>query len=289
MARTAAASLPGRTNRKFLIVALLFGALTAVLFYALTANRTGTSKATSNSPTDVPVVVARVPIRQRTAVTADMLEVKSLPAGAIVAGAFTGIGDIVGKVTKFPIDANQQVVASAVVDTSRPAAGAALALVVPTGRRAMSIQASQLSNAGGLILPGDYVDLVWACCQDRTVVTRTLFRNVQVAAIAQTLISSGPVDVAGSATSTAGGADAPIAADAAAPLPEAVTMTLLLTPQESQQLFLAEQTGKIRAVLRNVGDQDLAETPPSSFLEIAPVDLLKALPEALKPDGFKTQ
>jgi len=228
-----------------------------------------------------------VPIRQRTAITADMLELKSLPADVRVAGAFAGVGDIVGKVTKYPIDANQQVVASAVVDTSKPAIGAALALVVPTGRRAMSIQASQLSNAGGLILPGDYVDLIWACCQDKTVAARTLFRNVQVAAIDQDLISSGPVDAKASATVAAGGADAPIAADAGKPLPTAVTMTLLLTPQESQQLFLAEQTGKLRAVLRNVGDQDLAETPPSSFLDIAPVDLLKSLPDAFKPEGFK--
>ena len=64
MARTAAGSLPGRTNRKFLIVALLFGALTAVLFYALTANRTSTSKTSTTSTTQVQVVVARVPIRQ---------------------------------------------------------------------------------------------------------------------------------------------------------------------------------------------------------------------------------
>ena len=35
MARTVAGATPGRTNRKFLIVALLFGAVTAALFYAV--------------------------------------------------------------------------------------------------------------------------------------------------------------------------------------------------------------------------------------------------------------
>jgi len=286
MARTAAGSLPGRTNRKFLIVALLFGALTAVLFYALTANRTSTSKASTASTTQVQVVVARVPIKQRTSITADMLELKNVPADARVAGAVAGVNDVVGKVTKFPIDINQQVATSAIVDTTKPAIGAALDVVIPAGRRAMSIQASPLTNAGGLILPGDYVDIVWICCQDKTVVAKTLLRNIQVAAIDQGIISSGPVDVKGSATPSAGG-NAPIAADQAAPLASAVTTTLLLTPTESQQLFLAETTGKLRVVLRNVGDQDLVDTPPSSFMDIAPADLLKALPDALKPEGFK--
>ncbi len=150
MARTAAGSMPGRTNRKFLIVALLFGALTAVLFYALTANRTSTSKASTASTTQVQVVVARVPIKQRTSITADMLELKNVPADARVAGAVAGVNDVVGKVTKFPIDVNQQVAASAIVDTTKPAIGAALDVVIPAGRRAMSIQASPLTNAGGL-------------------------------------------------------------------------------------------------------------------------------------------
>jgi Flp pilus assembly protein CpaB len=215
-----------------------------------------------------------------------MLEIKSVPADTRVTGAVAGVTDVVGKVTKFPIDVNQQVSTSAIVDTTRPAAAAALDVVIPAGRRAMSIQASQVQNAGGLILPGDYVDLVWICCSDKLVVAKTLFGNVQVAAIDQTIISSGPVAVGSSATPAAG-ANEPIADDVAKPVPSAVTMTLLLTPAQSQQLFLAELTGKLRAVLRNVGDQDVANTPPSTYLDIAPVDLLKALPDALRPDGFK--
>lgn len=286
MARTAAGSMPGRTNRKFLMVALLFGALTAVLFYALTANRSGGAKTATTSATQGPVVVARIAIPQRTSITADMLEVKSLPVDAQVAGAFNSLTDVVGKVTKFPIDVNQQVAASAIVDTTRPAVGAALDVVIPAGRRAMSIQASQLQNAGGLILPGDYVDIEWICCQDKAVAATTLLRNIQVAAVDQTLISSGPVDL--STTPTAGG-NAPIAADQAKAEPSAATMTLLLTPTESQQLFLAETTGKLRAVLRNVGDQDMPNTPPSSILDIVPAALLKALPPALQPAGFGQQ
>ncbi len=280
MARTVAGSAPGRTNRKFLIVALLFGALTAALFYALTARDSG-EPASAVSAGDVQVVVARVPIRQRTTITADMLQVKSIPLNAKIDGAYASITDAAGKVTKFPIAVNQQVVTASVVDVAKPVTDAALSYVIPTGRRAMSIQASQLSNAGGLILPGDYIDLVWICCTDRSVATKTLLRNVQVAAIAQTLVNSGPVGAA------AGSSDAPVPVDAGQPLPDAVTMTLLLSPTEAQQLFLAEQTGKLRAILRNVGDQDLVDTPVTLITEIVPVEALKALPAELRPEGYK--
>ena len=161
MARSVAGAAP-RTNRKFLIVAILFGALTAALFYALTA-RTDESTGTSSkaSAGDTPVVVAATGIRQRTVVTAEMLKVVNLPADALAAGAISRPDQLVGKVARFPIEAGQQVVTSAVIDREHPVAGDALTLVVPDGRRAMSIQASQVVNAGGLILPGDYVDLVW--------------------------------------------------------------------------------------------------------------------------------
>ena len=283
MARTVAAP-GGRTNRKFLIVALLFGALTAVLFYAMTSNRGGGSSRTSTAVGDQQVVVAKVAIKQRTAVTADMLELKSVPLNTVIVGAYANIADAVGKVTKFPVEINQQVVAAGVVDTAHPLGDVALAEVVPGGRRAMSIQASQVLSAGGLVLPGDFVDIVWAWPKDSSVFSKTILHNVQVAAVAQNIVASGPVTSgAGAVTS-----DAPAAAVSGKPTPDAVTLTLLLTPEESQQVFLAEQTGILRADLRGVGDQDVADTGLIKINQLVPVDLLKDLPEPVKPPLLKT-
>jgi len=290
MARSVAGVAPGRTNRKFLIVALLFGAVTAALFYAVTA-RGGSSTSTSKaSAGDATVVVAKVPIKQRTTITADMLELKSISASAVVGGAYTNVNDAVGKVTKFPIDLNQQIVASAVVDIANPVGAAALADVVPTGRRAMSIQASQVLSAGGLILPGDYIDLVWLCCDKtggQTVAAKTLLRNVQVAAVAQSIVNSGPVN---SATPGAGtSSDAPVSAGGAQPTPDAVTVTLLLTPQEAQLVFLAEQTGLLRADLRGIGDQEAPDSGVTLFTDLIPLDAFNNLPAGLKPSFTKPQ
>ncbi len=294
MARTAAGSLPGRTNRKFLIVALLFGALTAVLFYALTANRTSSNgKTSTTSSAQVQVVVARVPIRQRTSITADMVELKSVPVDARVAGAVAGVTDAVGKVTKFPIDANQQVSTTSIVDTSKPIGVAALAQVVPDGRRAISISATQVLTAGGLLLPGDYVDVVWECCSgglqwqangktqttSAVIFTRPVVQNVQVAAVAQSIVPSGPV---GKAT-PGSGSDNPVAADTPPQTPDASTITLLVTPDQAGALMMAESIGKLRASLRNPGDTNLIEAQAETqFItpNLIPADLMKIIQDA---------
>jgi pilus assembly protein CpaB len=283
-------------NRRFLLVAILLAGLSAALVYAKISANGASSTTTKVVAGEQQVVVAKVPIKERTTITAAMLEVKAVPLNSVAVGAFTNIQGAVGKVTKFPVETNQQLVDSAVVDTSRPIVGAALSYVVPTGKRAMSISASQVANAGGLILPGDWVDIIWGCCSDKPVVTKTLLRNIQVVAVAQSIVPSGPVNdanptaAAGATVTTAPGPSTnPVAASAGVAVPDASTVTLLLTPAEVQVLFLAEANGRLRLDARGVGDQDTPDTGNTIITqpELLPVDALSALPDALKPDGYK--
>jgi len=282
MARSIAAS-QGRTNRRFLFIALLLAGLSAVLIYAVLArNGSGDGGGSSSSGPGSAVVVARTAIKQNTVVTAEMLQLKEVPADGIITGAYLATEDAVGKVTKFPIEANQQVVASSVIDLENPASTDALAAVVPAGRRAISVSVGQVTNAGGLILPGDFVDVVWTCCDDKEVVAKTILRNVQVAAIAQSKIDSGPAVGEGN---TSG----PISAGDEEPIPEAVTTTLLLTPDEAQAAFLAEQSGKLRFSLRGLGDEQIVDPDFLLLTELLPEAVLAGLPENLKPDGYKQE
>jgi pilus assembly protein CpaB len=217
-----------------------------------------------------------------------MLEVKSVPANAVATGTFSNIEEVVGTVIKFPIEVNEQVKATAVVDTSNPVADAALSLVVPIDKRAVSIQASQLINAGGLILPGDWVDVVWSCCGDTPVISKHLLRNVQVAAVAQTIVSSGPV-TSSTPSAPVGGTSDPVAADAASPVPDAATVTLLVTPDEAQRIHLAEQNGRFRVDLRGVGDQNTPDTRYTLITDLLPIEELNTLPDTLKPEGYKPE
>jgi pilus assembly protein CpaB len=295
MAQRVAGTAPGRMNRRFLLVAILLAGLSAALVYAKISANDGTSTTSKAAAGDQQVVVAKIPILQRTTITAAMLEIRSVPLNTVAVGAFTSIPGAVGKVTKFPVEVNQQVVDSAVVDTTRPAADASLSFVVPTGKRAMSVSASQVANAGGLILPGDWVDIIWGCCSDKPIVSKTLLRNIQVAAVAQSIVPSGPVTdvnptaVAGAAPAKAPTSGNPVAAGPQIPVPDASTVTLLLTPDEVQILFLAESNGKLRFDLRGVADQDVPDTGYTIITQpqLLPVEAISALPDALKPDGYK--
>lgn len=278
-------------NRRFLLLAILLAVLSAVLVYVQISQDGGTGTAPV-AVGDRQVVVATTAIKQRTTITPEMVELKTVPASAVATGALTNLEQVVGSVTKFPVEVNQQLLATSVVSTELPTADAALAQFVPTGRRAVAIKASQLINSGGLILPGDWVDIGWSCCDGSPVVSNTILRNLQVAAVAQTLIPSGPVAVAeGTGTGTGApegtGLDEPVAGDAVAADPGAGTVTLLVTPEEAQILHLAEQRGEFRLTVRGFGDQETPDTGYTILYDLLPVDAVQALADVLRPEGYK--
>jgi pilus assembly protein CpaB len=280
-------------NRRFLLVAILLAGLSAALVYAKISADSG-SESAGSSGGDQQVVVARVAIKENTVITDAMLDVKEVPGNALVAGAFTNKEEAIGTITKLPIAVNQQVVSSFVVDTDNPVADASLKVFVPAGKRALSIQASQLINAGGLVLPGDWVDVIWSCCGDTPVISKHLLRNVQVAAVAQTIIASGPATGAQTSgdngeTTTTTSSSNPVAGAEQEPVPDAGTVTILVTPEEAQRIHLAEQNGRFRIDLRGPGDVDTPDTRFTLILDLLPLEELSLLPDTLKPEGYRPE
>jgi pilus assembly protein CpaB len=277
MARTVAGAAPSRTNRRFLIIAVLLAAVSAVLVYAKIAADEDTGGGSAGANTQQ-VVVASAEIPANSVLTSDMLTIENIDGNAVATGALGDPAAAIGRVTKYAVPKNGQIVTTGIIDTNRPAD--VLSQVVPMGRRAISINASQVGNAGGLVLPGDYVDVVWACCQGGKVITKTLLKNVQVLSVAQTILPSAPV---------AGTQDAPVPGADVPPLPDASTVNLLLTPQEAQIVFLAEGQGEFRLALRGDGDDAPVETGSSILTDILTPEEIGRLPEVLKPEGYRQQ
>jgi pilus assembly protein CpaB len=275
MARTVAGAAPSRTNRRFLIIAVLLAAVSAVLVYAKIAADEDTGARGVASSDTRQVVVAKAAIPGNSIITPDMVEIRNLAINGIALDALSDPETAIGKVTKYPVAANAQIVSSAVVDTERPAG--ALSEVIPLNRRAISIGVSQVSTAGGLVLPGDYVDVVWACCNyegvDGTHLTKTVLRNVQVVAVEQTVVSAAP---------TSGTEEAPVPGVDPAPLPSAGTVTLLLTPEQSQQIVWAEMNGTLRVALRGDGDEAVNESGSAVVTDLLTPAELARLNEAIR-------
>ena len=277
MSRNATALNPGRGNRQFIILALVLGLIGAGLVYVATSrNSTSTG---GGGPADTPVMVAKFDIAARTTITSDMLEVRLVPADTRSALAFGSIEEVAGKVTRFPISANEQVLSSKVVDLSSGSSATArsLSYIVPAGKRGFAINASEVRDVGGLLLPGDYVDVLVRYDVDfRTpdggtetedaFLAHVLLQNVEVLAVSQTM-----VDVAAQTQLDASGQRERISE--ANPDPSAATITLALTPEDAQLIFLAEANGEIRFALRPYGDAEERPIDYSTELELIPANL----------------
>jgi len=114
--------------------------------------------------------------------------------------------------------------------------GAGLPSLIPSGKRALSVQVNEVISVGGFVAPGTHVDVLltgrpsMSGAQD--VMTTTVLENVEVLAAGQEMQQN-----------PEGGK------------PRAVTViTLLVTPEEAQRLTLASSEGHIQLALRNPMD-----------------------------------
>ena len=181
--------------------------------------------------------------------------------------------------TRFPIAVNEQVLTNKIVSLAGTAStGRSLSYVVPQGKRAIAITSSDVQNAGGLLLPGDYVDVVviydvefpGRAGGDRQTagnfVAHTVMQNVQILAISQNV-----VDLVPEATPSANGQQARNTEGKATP--GAATVTLALSPQDAEKIYLAEANGKIRLSLRAYGDGDSKPVDYVTKLDLVPPNL----------------
>jgi pilus assembly protein CpaB len=286
MARAGAGASGGRINRRFLMLALVSAALSAALVY-VALNKDGGGGEGETSAAKVEAIVAAADIPARTLITADMLELKSIPADAKMEAGYDNIDDVVGEVTRFPIVADEQVTSAKIVSLQGQQMIDALAFVIPDGMRAISIKADQVLSAGGLVLPGDYVDIlaVFSVSDEKgedheSYLVRTILQNVEVLAVAQTIADVPPEEEeetngAEEASSTG---EQRARASEAEPNPEATTLTLLVTPEQAEWLFLAEANGTLRAIVRGFGDSETPEVRPITEPELLPGDFVPPAP-----------
>ena len=142
----------------------------------------------------------------------------------------------------------------------------------------MAVTVKPVSTAGGLVLPGDYIDIIGVFdVEFRSSLTdptarqkiasyyaNTLMQAKEVLAVSQTIVDAVPE----STPSVDGSARA--RNSEAKPDPQAVTVTLALTPDEAERLFLAEKNGDLRFTVRNFGDTEERPVTPLTNGDLLP-------------------
>jgi pilus assembly protein CpaB len=288
MARPLAGAAAGRTNRRLLLLALVAGLVAAILVYAALSRSSESTGGAGGVASTVPAVVAKQDIPARTKITTSMVEVRQVPSDVHSELGYTDLSQVVGQVTRYPIATNEEVLSTKVVSLANVAkTGDSLSYVIPEGKRAISIQVSEVVSGGGLVLPGDYVDVIgvfnvtFSSGDQQTTedkyFSRIILQNIGVLAVAQTVVDTAPEVAAstgtGDQTTTTDTGDQIVRNTEASPEPKASTVTLAVTPQEAQLLFLAEENGVLRLAVRPYGDATVQDIPFVAETELIPPDL----------------
>ncbi|MCH7522208.1 MAG: Flp pilus assembly protein CpaB [Chloroflexi bacterium] len=250
-------ALGGRSNRGLILLGLFLGLVSAVLIvvYLSQAGDGGGGEISGGEVT--PVVVASVDIAAGTRIEEGMVETKDIAVDTVLAGVFPDTEGVIGQVVRVPLVAGEQVITTKVTATGAAIADGEnppLAFVIPEGKRAVSIQVSNVIGASGLIRPGDYVDVILALQiqvgsgdGSQNQIAQTILQNVLVLSVDQ--------DVTRALVSE--GDEAPvIGGDGSEINPEATTVTLAVSPAHGEVLTVAEAcaTPRLALALRGFGD-----------------------------------
>jgi pilus assembly protein CpaB len=191
------------------------------------------------------VIAAAAALPPGTAITAQNLTEISWPANVPLEGLIDKKEDVIGRALVYGVEANEPVLRRDLASS----ASLGLAAKIPDGMRAMAVKTNEVTNVAGFIFPGSRVDVLVTLHPEPNVAkttTRTVLQNVQV-------LSTGTKmdpDPKGK--------------------PENVSVvTLLVNPQQSERLALAQAQGTIHFVLRNNGDSSNPDTPAVDLAELA--------------------
>jgi len=288
--------LGGKGNRGVLVVALFLGLLSAVLVFVYLSGSGGGGEETASSGETKSVVVASQDITAGTRITEEMVRVKNVSADAVVPNALTTTEMAVGSVARFPITADEQILENRLAASGiEVAKGEKLPLtyIVPEGMRAVGVNTKQVISAGGLVVPGDYVDIIFVAAVktdlspplDISHISQTVLQNIEVLAVQQTIEEVVPEDTTSDGATDGQVSSERVALNRADPEPEAVTVTLAVTPDQAEILAMADviaqasdsDTCDIRLSLRQFGDSEQASVATMTDFELVSLEVLQSL------------
>lgn len=181
-----------------------------------------------------PLVVAVQSIAVGERITARGVRVDTLPAGSLPRGAVVSVEAAAGKYAALPIVAGEPLLAAKLSDVPP---GSGLAALVPPDRLAVSIAVNDVISTGGLLAPGDRVDVLGVVSKDAVSSAEVVLRDIPVLAVAGMLLGGEAEKSRGKAS-----AENPRSLNA--------TVTLAVTIDEARRLVQMDEIGKIRLALR---------------------------------------
>jgi len=222
-----------------LVAALVISLGITSVFYARITRTQASAR-----PKTKRIIAAAVALQPGTPITAENLTEIDWPVNVPLEGLIEKKEEVTGHVLMYAVAVQQPVLRRDLASS----ASLGLSAKIPDGMRATAVKTNEVTNIAGFIFPGSHVDVLVTLKPENiaSTETRTVLQNVLV-------LSTGTKmdpDPNGK--------------------PENVNVvTLLVTPEQSEKLALAQNQGTIHFVLRNGGDSASPDVRPVDIAELA--------------------
>ena len=221
-----------------LVVAVFFGLIAAYGIYNFLSYKQKETDSLRASNQEIVVAAQDIPpgtIINEEVIKKGMIKTTPWPKNSIPVGAFSSPQQVVGKINRVKILANEPILESRLAGE-----GAGLTVRLEAGKRALAVRVDEIIGVSGFIVPDDRVDVILTTTpvganQDAKV-SKIVLQNKRVLSVAQsTEQKDGKPQLARS-------------------------ITLEVTPDEAEKLSLASQEGQIVLALRGLGDDSETRT-----------------------------
>jgi pilus assembly protein CpaB len=215
-----------------LVVAVFFGLIAAYGIYNFLSQQQKETDSLRASNQDIVVAAQDIPpgtTLNDEALKKGLIKTTPWPKTSIPAGAFSSPQQVLGKVNRVKIVANEPILESRLAGE-----GAGLTVRLEAGKRALALRVDEIVGVSGFIVPDDRVDVILTTTPlgagDGAKISKIVLQNKRVLSVAQsTEQKDGKPQLARS-------------------------ITLEVTPEEAEKLSLASQEGPIVLALRGLGD-----------------------------------
>jgi pilus assembly protein CpaB len=212
------------------------------------------------------IVVAAVNVGMAETLTPQHVKIARWPKRSIPSAAIRTVNEAQGRVVRSSIVAGEPLI-EAKLAPNLAGRGGIMPMLVPEGQRGVTIKVDDAVKESGFIMPNSTVDVLVSMPrpdskQDR--ISKIILQNVLILAAGQTveMRDNKPVSV--------------------------TTVTLALTPEQSERLAVAQSEGRLLLTTRNLRDKTIVETKgatPAGLLagSGAPAPAVQTVKAALRP------
>jgi pilus assembly protein CpaB len=248
-------------SRAALLLSVVLGIIAVVMLMTWARSREGELLELAETRD---VLVASRDILPNTIIDEQLVLKKRVPTAYVQPQSLTDVNEVRGRVAAVPIPSGAQILGTYLEEGGRMA----LAYEVPRGRRAVTVAVDEVTGVAGLARPGNFVDILGTfqfgrptgfqggqmVYADEKTETRLLLQNIQVVAVQREHRRGGPPPRRYTTEAEAQQqAKQQAEQEQLAQRSERTvsTVTVLASPEQSQQLVLAQELGTLTLILRS--------------------------------------